>query len=233
MKRLLFLAAFTVLIGPTVTQADEFNVGKVSISVTANRTSYDSAYDKVVLKIDGWTTDLPLASDFRLAEIAGTWTAGAGGGIHLTGTSSNWSSRTLNDYDAQDTDDSWSKQSWVDMSSKSSSPAASYTGTLPDVTSFTEGFRMTLDTQPYYALGPTDYTDDGFDNTLLGVFYVTKATQWLPDDTVCSGTCSFAHAASGSAIGQLSVVIIPEPSTLVLLASGLFGLLAYAWRKRK
>jgi hypothetical protein len=25
----------------------------------------------------------------------------------------------------------------------------------------------------------------------------------------------------------------PEPSTLVLLASGLIGLLAYAWRKRK
>lgn len=27
--------------------------------------------------------------------------------------------------------------------------------------------------------------------------------------------------------------VVPEPSTVVLLASGLFGLLAYAWRKRK
>ncbi len=27
--------------------------------------------------------------------------------------------------------------------------------------------------------------------------------------------------------------VIPEPSTLALLASGLIGLLAYAWRKRK
>ena len=27
--------------------------------------------------------------------------------------------------------------------------------------------------------------------------------------------------------------VIPEPSTLVLLATGLLGLLAYAWRKRK
>jgi len=26
---------------------------------------------------------------------------------------------------------------------------------------------------------------------------------------------------------------VPEPSTLVLLAAGLLGLLAYAWRKRK
>jgi hypothetical protein len=30
-----------------------------------------------------------------------------------------------------------------------------------------------------------------------------------------------------------SPTVIPEPSTLVLLASGLVGLLAYAWRKRK
>jgi hypothetical protein len=26
---------------------------------------------------------------------------------------------------------------------------------------------------------------------------------------------------------------VPEPTTLVLLATGLFGFLAYAWRKRK
>ncbi len=28
-------------------------------------------------------------------------------------------------------------------------------------------------------------------------------------------------------------VVVPEPSTTVLLACGLFGLLCYAWRKRK
>jgi len=28
-------------------------------------------------------------------------------------------------------------------------------------------------------------------------------------------------------------IVVPEPSTIALLASGLFGLLAYAWRKRK
>ncbi len=31
----------------------------------------------------------------------------------------------------------------------------------------------------------------------------------------------------------LSEGVIPEPSTLVLLAAALAGLLAYAWRKRK
>ena len=32
---------------------------------------------------------------------------------------------------------------------------------------------------------------------------------------------------------QIALVQVPEPSTLALLAGGLFGLLAYAWRKRK
>jgi len=29
------------------------------------------------------------------------------------------------------------------------------------------------------------------------------------------------------------LTVVPEPGTLVLLAAGLLGLLAYAWRKRK
>ena len=33
--------------------------------------------------------------------------------------------------------------------------------------------------------------------------------------------------------GVASIDAIPEPSAIVLLAMGLFGLLAYAWRKRK
>ena len=31
---------------------------------------------------------------------------------------------------------------------------------------------------------------------------------------------------------SLTVGTVPEPSTIVLLSSGLLGLLAYAWRKR-
>jgi hypothetical protein len=30
-----------------------------------------------------------------------------------------------------------------------------------------------------------------------------------------------------------SATVVPEPGTLALLAAGLMGLLAYAWRKRK
>ena len=36
--------------------------------------------------------------------------------------------------------------------------------------------------------------------------------------------------AAGFSVG---VGVVPEPSTLVLLAAGLLGLACYAWRKRK
>ena len=32
---------------------------------------------------------------------------------------------------------------------------------------------------------------------------------------------------------RLTSTAVPEPSTLALLAGGLFGLVAYAWKKRK
>ena len=44
------------------------------------------------------------------------------------------------------------------------------------------------------------------------------------------GTADYIYADNFSLGGPISV---PEPSTLALLAAGLIGLLAYAWRKRK
>ena len=38
---------------------------------------------------------------------------------------------------------------------------------------------------------------------------------------------------SNATFDSMSFTIVPEPSSLVLMALGLFGLLAYAWRKRK
>jgi len=37
---------------------------------------------------------------------------------------------------------------------------------------------------------------------------------------------------AGGALGDESVAGVPEPGTLALLAAGLMGLLAYAWRKQ-
>lgn len=58
--------------------------------------------------------------------------------------------------------------------------------------------------------------------------YTTKATAWEHN------YIGFDRGSGATAyLDNLVVTRIPEPSTLALLACGLVGLLAYAWRKRK
>jgi hypothetical protein len=42
-----------------------------------------------------------------------------------------------------------------------------------------------------------------------------------------------AESVAGAWVGDISYQATPEPGTIVLLTTGLIGLLAYAWRKRK
>jgi autotransporter-associated beta strand protein len=59
-------------------------------------------------------------------------------------------------------------------------------------------------------------TNNGLD---LGTMPTLSGTRFLAVDTTTTG--------------QVNLVVIPEPGTLTLLAAGLLGLIAYAWRKRK
>lgn len=231
MKRLLFLSMCILLIGAPMVNAE-------IITVSADRTAYDGTWDQVVLKIASFEgNDIP-ASGYALTSISGTWTVD--GGMNLLGTSSTWSNKVLNDFDAQDVA---APQSWMDFSTKVGTPTR--TGTAPYYVTLTGVFGATPSTTGGFFLGPVDVTPDGivddgdgygFDNTLLGVFYIKHTdTSWVPGATIWSGLGNYARNIGGDArVGiATTVAIVPEPSTLALLGCGLFGLLAYAWRKRK
>lgn len=111
-----------------------------------------------------------------------------------------------------------------------------------------------LDGIPVFALSSTDLTPGdnlyynaanndteempgyGFDNTLVGRFLISKSTTWANGETIgMMDVAGFGSPVGGGPIPleNVPVVMVPEPSTIALLGCGLFGLLAYAWRKRK
>jgi hypothetical protein len=63
----------------------------------------------------------------------------------------------------------------------------------------------------------------------------TNAGIWKIDPTAATPTYTLVRDLGSTYmwISAATLYAVPEPSTLVLLACGLFGLLAYAWRKRK
>jgi hypothetical protein len=58
------------------------------------------------------------------------------------------------------------------------------------------------------------------------VNFLNSLNYWAGHSANSGSPCTFG-------IDRVSLSAVPEPSTLMLLASGLFGLAAYAWRKRK
>ena len=81
------------------------------------------------------------------------------------------------------------------------------------------------------------------DNTLLvenlayngspGPAFVYHYTFTAASPTVQLKMTTISSYRSTPELEGLTLSSVPEPSTIVLLASGLIGLLAYAWRKRR
>jgi hypothetical protein len=60
-----------------------------------------------------------------------------------------------------------------------------------------------------------------------------KVTMLLADGNVGTGQREWGDAGYAGAAPRLVITTIPEPSALLLCVTGLFGALAYGWRKRK
>ena len=134
-------------------------------------------------------------------------------GTSLTGTSSNWYTRTLNDYDGQDQDTVYPKQSWVNFSTKSSD-MATRTGTSPYFTSFYEGFTPTVSITTGFLLGPVDMTPGDNGSGMDGSVSTTRSWECSTSATrrrtgITRVTCSGA--------GQS-----PMSITTSLMGSGIF-----------
>jgi hypothetical protein len=128
-------------------------------------------------------------------------------------------------------------QTWVNFDSIVSGAVMwnTRTGTSPLYT-VVGGSWFTTDNTLF--LRPTDVTppsspelDDGNDETLIAKIYV-QAGGGVRYNGKFNAYNPTTHGNT-TLTGVFNIPGVPEPSTLVLLATGLMGLLAYAWRKRR
>lgn len=223
MNRLFAFGVCIALVGASAANADsvQMSFGTLSTTVTP-----DGAWNKVDIHISSLTG---VASGAAITSIQGAWTAmtdqtNAGGTLGLSSTA--WQAKTLN---TNGTDG----QSWVNFDADQSPAQFSRSngsgtawGSFTSGTGETAGAWYTGNTTDYLSATPGSGIDSP-DNTLLAEMYVTPGKY-----IAFSG---FANLTNGQVSVPLSfnTAPVPEPSMLALLVSGLIGLAAYAWKKRK
>jgi len=247
MKRLLLLSVCLLLavavsaqasfIGQTVTEQD----GPVTVSAAV--TSYSSTLDLVKINITGIT-----GISQYISALEGVWTA-VGGGIALNTAASQpdigdpWNLYTVQGQDTAPAPQSWINETSDDNALSNGNPA--YLGTslgtdsnsgVPLFASFADGYFSTGTASMPRGTGSSS-------KTLFATLYVQDTVTSLsfgdegvgPNGTFPSQVFIFNDTMARNEHFTIGAVALstPEPSTMLLLASGLMGLLCYAWRKRK
>jgi len=166
------------------------------------------------------------ATGFTRANLGAGFDTGAGGSLNdinkVTGT----------DYDPTDTD--------IDLKNMALSQASGgnannigvgvnetvklgeVTFTALDLDDITRPFNRTVELNTFFSTS-------GAVNSGLGIWALNSSDP----GTSAPSTINLATAARIGAPVLLTVVTIPEPGTLMLLGTGLLGLLCYAWRRRR
>ena len=80
--------------------------------------------------------------------------------------------------------------------------------------------------------GTIDFAQTGAAFTASAYVFASYGTLTGPAATVLDMPAGY-HVDYHYLGGNQVALVVPEPGTLALLAGGLFGLIAYAWRKRK
>jgi hypothetical protein len=230
MRASLILSVCIVLVGAMVAQAEIVPVVSGAIpagSLSYTRTHYDSTMDEIDIHIAGWITG---TEELQLLE--GTWTAlnelyQPAGFINATGTSFDWKSRTANNGFAGQV----APQSYINFNSTTSNAAWARTGSGLVNPTLTGSWYTDQSSGPDARLMPLTPNLPDFDNSLLAKMYVSKDAGIGFLGNASWGGWGFSHSVTKA--GGFQIPGTPEPSTLLLAASGLVGLLCYAWRKRR
>ena len=195
-------------------------------------TSVLPGLEEIVFKIGTITAPvtniITVTGEADQPNVAANWVASSGGQIALSsgGTVAVWGANTVA-YSASGLD---APQSMVNMATAETGLTFGRTAAVPQTT-----FGSV-----YFPIADTTLTFKGFSEfhgTWDTTSYLTNGSV-LADLYVATGT-NVTFTGELGLVGQemlkgsFTSFTTPEPGTLTLLAAGLLGMVAYAWRKRK
>lgn len=123
-------------------------------------------------------------------------------------------------------------ESWVNFSYNASADWSRDGGATAYTTLFQGGWYNGSASEANWSVGAGDTDGDGITENLLAHLVVTKGTTEITFGGGPNDKIGYTYDSGTTEVTSF-MVPIPEPSTLALLACGLFGLLAYTWRKQR